>query len=489
MESSKKKIIITYLTISMLRIPIQIIRNRVTVKNQHVSSFRDPSGFVFNDAGTFKRLVSPIYFKQYHELKNSGFYNKLFEAGLLIPHEEISESKIEIILKPEHILFITYPYEWSFNQYKEAALLTLKLQKYSLEHGFSLKDASAYNVTFHKGRAVFLDTLSFDFYRENAPWRAYKQFVSHFLGPLVLSHYHGSRQLMLMSNYLDGIPLKLISSMLPKKTKFSPFLYSNIHLPAKFEAKYSHDSKVQSKKGKLSKAGQIKIVDSLYAYIKDLKLNEISEWGDYYSKINYSDTAFSKKAELVNGWVKSLAPKTVMDLGGNDGTFVRRLACKIEQALVCDIDNNAVDFNYVQMKKQKESYMLPMVIDILNPSPAIGLNNEERASFIDRITNFGPDITLALAIIHHMTLSGNVPFELSVKFFSKFSKYLIIEFPLGGDSWVERLLDTKDEFRDHFDFYTLENFEKAYEKHFKLLEKVQIPGSNRVMYLMKNKND
>ena len=129
-----------------------------------------------------------------------------------------------------------------------------------------------------------------------------------------------------------------------------------------------------------------------------------------------------------------------------------------------------------------------MVIDLLNPSPAIGLNNEERASFIDRISNFNPDVTLALALIHHMTLSGNVPFELSVKFFSKFSRNLIIEFPKREDSWVERLLETKDEFRNHFDFYSIENFESTYYKHFNLVEKIQIQGTNRVMYLMKNKD-
>jgi len=148
--------------------------------NLHASSFRDPSGTVFLDDGIVKRLINPIYFKQYQALKESGFFNKLFNNNLLIKHEEVSSSDDKIVIEPEQIPFISYPYEWSFNQYKAAALLTLKIQKYCLNHGFSLKDASAYNVTFHKGRAIFIDTLSFDFYKENTPWRAYKQFISHF---------------------------------------------------------------------------------------------------------------------------------------------------------------------------------------------------------------------------------------------------------------------------------------------------------------------
>ena len=195
-------------------------------KKAHSSSFRDPSGYVFTENGEIKRAINPIYFKQYRALTDSGFYNNLFKNELLIRHEEVENTDEQIVISAEKIPFITYPYEWSFNMYKEAALLTLKIQKYSLEHGFSLKDASAFNVTFYKGKAVFIDTLSFDFYEEDSPWRAYKQFITHFFGPLVLAHYHGAQQLKLLSNFIDGIPVKMISSMLPFSTKLSPMLYS-----------------------------------------------------------------------------------------------------------------------------------------------------------------------------------------------------------------------------------------------------------------------
>ncbi|WP_179022464.1 class I SAM-dependent methyltransferase [Winogradskyella forsetii] len=457
----------------------------MNAKNAHSSSFRDPSGFIFVEDGDIKRVINPIYFKQYTALTDRGFYNTLFKNDLLIPHIELTNSEQHIILKAEKIPFVTYPYEWSFNMYKEAALLTLKLQKFSLEHGFSLKDASAFNITFHNGKAIFIDTLSFDFYTDNSPWRAYKQFITHFFGPLVLAHYHGAQQLKLLSNFIDGIPVKMISSMLPLKTKFSPVLYSNIHLLAKLEDKHNEDYNGESKVASLSKKGQLNIIKSLYDYIKKLDLKEHSEWGNYYDKTNYTDAAFVKKSDIINNWVNTIQPGRLIDIGGNDGTFVRKLDGNFNTALVCDIDNNAVDFNHKAMKLNKEQYMLPFVLDVLNPSAAIGLNNTERDSFLNRIKALAPDVTLALAVIHHMSLSGNVPFSESAKFFSSFSKYLIIEFPKRDDSWVQRLLDNKADFRDYFEFYNVDNFEKAYSEYFEILEKKAIEGSERLIYLLK----
>ena len=456
----------------------------MNAKNAHSSSFRDPSGYVYTEKGDIKRVIKPIYFKQYNALTDSGFYNTLFKNELLIPHKELTTTSEEIIIKAEKIPFITYPYEWSFNMYKEAALLTLKLQKYSLDNGFSLKDASAFNITFYKGKAIFIDTLSFDFYTENSPWRAYKQFITHFL---LLAHYHGADQLKLLSNFIDGIPVRTISSMLPFKTKLNPILYSNIHLLAKLEDKHNEDYEGETKEATLSKKGQLNIIETLYNYIKKLELKEYSEWGNYYDKTNYTSDAFIKKSEIINNWMDSIRPERIIDIGGNDGTFVRKLNSNVKTALVCDIDNNAVDFNHKTMKLNKEQFMLPFVIDVLNPSAAIGLNNKERDSFLNRIKSLAPDVTLALAVIHHMSLSGNVPFRESAKFFSSFSKHLIIEFPKREDSWVQRLLNNKADFKNHFDFYNSNNFENSYSDYFEIVKKETILNSERVLYLLKKK--
>lgn len=457
------------------------------INTSHEASFRDPCGYMFYDGKILRRAINPIYFPQYHKLKESGFFNTLIKKGLLIGHEETSVSEERIIITPEHIPFITNPYEWSFEQFRHAALLTLQIQKYALSKGFILKDASAYNVTFHKGKPIFIDTLSFDFYVEDTPWRAYKQFITYFFGPLVLAKYHGSEIFKMLQTHIDGIPVKLIASMLPGKTKLSSTLYTNIHLLAKMESKHSEDYKAETKVAKLSKKAQNNILTSLFDYIKKLKLNEASEWGDYYEKTNYDDQAFEAKKQLIKEWVLPLNAQKLIDIGGNDGTFAREFLSVVKDVIVTDIDSNSVGYNYHQVQRNNEENMLPFVSDMLQPAPGLGFNNTERNSLIERLAIYGPDVTLALAIIHHITLSGNVPFYKSAEFFAKFSKHLVIEFPKREDSWVESLLVRKREFINHFDFYNETNFREEYSLFFQLEKKQAISGTQRVLYHFKNK--
>jgi hypothetical protein len=451
------------------------------------ASFRDPSGYVFIEDGILKRSINPVYFKQYQALKEQGVFKTLFKNELLISHQEHSVSDECIIITPEEIPFITNPYEWSFLQYKQAALLTLKIHKYALSKGFILKDASAYNVTFNKGKPIFIDTLSFDFYQEDTPWRAYKQFIMHFLGPLLLAKYHGTDIFRMMQTHIDGLPVQLISSLLPFKTKFNSTIFTNIHLLAKMERKHSEDYDAKTKIAKLSKKAHQNIIDSLYDFIKKLSLNQATEWGDYYNKTNYDPQAFEAKKELIKQWVLPIKPKKLIDVGGNDGTFARTLAKEIPHVIVTDIDSNAVDYNQEQIAKNNEQNMLAFVSDVLQPSPGIGFNNTERTSLIERLKVYSPDVTLALALIHHITLSGNVPFEKTANFFASFSKQLVIEFPTREDSWVTSLLVRKREFINHFDFYNIANFEAAFKKEFNLLKKEPIKGTQRVLFLFSKK--
>ena len=453
----------------------------------HEASFRDPSGYMFYDGDILRRRINPIYFKQYYALKEQGIFKTLIKNKLLIAHEETAVSEDSIVITPEPIPFITNPYEWSFEQYKHAALHTLQVHKYALSKGFILKDASAYNITFHKGKPIFIDTLSFDFYEEGTPWRAYKQFISHFFGPLVLAKFHGTKVLQMMQTHIDGIPVDLIASMLPSKTKLSATLFTNIHLLAKAEGKHNKDYKAETKTVSLSLKAQNNIIDSLFNYIKKLSIEETTEWGDYYTKTNYEKAAFANKAAIIKEWVAIEQPKKLIDVGGNDGTFAREVLNTVQDVLVTDIDPEAVGQNYKLALKNKEQNMLAFVCDVLQPAPGIGFNNTERDSLITRLLNYAPDVTMALALIHHITLSGNVPFVKSAQFFASFAHTLIIEFPKRDDSWVESLLVRKREFIQHFDFYNEADFEAGYSTLFTIEKKMAVAGTERIMYLMKRK--
>ena len=453
--------------------------------NRITSSFRDPSGHVYKEGEHIRRMINPIYFSQYNALKTAGFYDLLFEKRYLIRHTEISTSESKIILQAETIPFISYPYEWSFLQYKHAALLTLKLQKFCLQHNFTLKDASAFNVTFHKGKPVFIDTLSFDFYSEGSPWNAYKQFITHFLGPLVLTKYYGHDFLKTLATDIDGIPLEKLSKLLPAKTYLNPTLLTNIHLLARYDRKYS--GKENSKKQMLSKSSQIRLVDSLYDYIKKLRMSSETEWGKYYLQTNYNDASHIAKKKLTAKWFSSFDGDSVVDIGGNDGTFAREFSRKSGFVVVADVDANAVEQNYRQTIKHKEQNILPIVADVLNPASGFGFNNAERFSLIDRLSSLNLDGCVALAVIHHITLSGNIPFRMSADFFAKLAPNLLIEFPSREDSWVRFLLDSKREAREHFDFYNEQEFEAAYLPLFDIIKKEAIPDSHRTLYTMQRR--
>jgi hypothetical protein len=260
------------------------------------ASFRDPSGFMFRRDGVLYRQINQHYKGQYDQLVQSGLLDVLWKQGLLIPHEEVliepsvPESAYKII-KPVELPFISYPYEWCFSQYKDAALATLQIQKIAFEKGFILKDSSAYNIQFYQGRAVLIDTLSFEPYQAGEPWVAYRQYCQHFLSPLALMAHTDIRLSQLMRVYIDGIPLDLASKLLPGSTKFNLGLNLHIHTHAAAQLKYADDTSAKSQnKGQMTKVAFLGLVDSLESTTKGLALKGVkTEWGNYYDATNYTE--------------------------------------------------------------------------------------------------------------------------------------------------------------------------------------------------------
>jgi len=454
------------------------------------SSFRDPSGFLFTQDGVMYRQINNAYKENYDLLTKSGLYKKLVAEDLLIPHEETDKKFAETqeaykVIKPEKIPFISYPYEWCFSQLKDAALTTLKIQKIALDHGVSLKDASAFNIQFFKGRSVLIDTLSFEKFTEK-PWVAYKQFCQHFLAPLALMSYTDVNLNKLSELFIDGVPLQLATKLLPIRTKFKPSLLIHIHLHAATQKKYAGKSiKKEAVARKFSLRSFLGLIDSLEGAIKSLRWEpKGTEWADYYEdKINYTPSSLRDKANIVEGFINISKPKNVWDLGANTGLFSRIASEKGIPTISSDIDPAAVEINYKTVVEKNETNILPLLIDLTNPSPAVGWNNNERDSFLSR----GPaDTILALALVHHLAISNNLPLGLLAEFFSSMCRWLIIEFVPKEDSQVQKLLSSRE---DIFPGYTKENFEKEFSKYFVIKKPVGIKNSRRILYLMKVKNN
>ncbi len=454
-------------------------------KQNIAGSFRDPSGFLFKENGKIYRRINKVYADDYEQLMSSGLYNNLVKNHLLIPHietklKDTDDDLFYKIIQPELIKFISYPCEWSFSQLKDAALTTLNIQKISMEHGMSLKDSTAYNIQFWNGKPVLIDTLSFEKYKEGEPWVAYKQFCQHFLLPLVLMSYTDIRLSQLFRIYIDGIPLDLGAKLLPRKTRFKFSIFAHIHLHAKSQKKY--EDKTIEKKSRISKFKLLALIDSLETTIKNLKWNpKGTEWADYYDITNYSSDAFKCKKDYIEEFLKSINPASVWDLGANTGIFSRIASEKNIPTISFDVDPAAVEKNYQICKEKNETNILPLILDLTNPSGGIGWANQERMSFIER----GPvDAVFALALIHHLAISNNLPLINIAEFFSSICKFLIIEFVPKSDSQVKKLLLTRE---DIFDKYDKENFEKDFDNYFNNRKCLKIEGSERYLYLMEKK--
>jgi ribosomal protein L11 methylase PrmA len=453
---------------------------------QLTASFRDPSGFLFSRGGVLYRQVNRAYEQEYARLIESGLYEKLVKAGLLIPHVEVNqppavEEPALKVIQPDRVPFISYPYEWSFGELKSAALATLSIQKRALKLGMSLKDASAYNIQFVHGKATLIDTLSFEMYNEGEPWVAYRQFCQHFLAPLALMALKDIRLNQLLRVYIDGVPLDLASTLLPLKTRFNFGLLTHIHLHSGAQKKYSGEE-VKSRGGSMSKHAMTGLIESLESTIQKLDWTPRgTEWGNYYDITNYSEAAFEHKKQLVDEWTKHIQPALAWDLGANNGVFSRVVSEVCPCVISFDIDPAAVEQNYRQVKADKTENILPLLLDLTNPTPAIGWANQERDSLAAR----GPaDMVLALAVLHHLAISNNVPLPQLADFFTVTGKWLVIEFVPKPDSQVQKLLAAR---KDIFPNYTRAGFETAFKEQFQIHEAVEIRESERILYLMESK--
>ena len=451
------------------------------------SSFRDPSGFLFTQRGILFRQINQCAKDDYNELISSGLYKELVDKGLLVSHVEtdkpayLPENAFKII-RPELIPFISYPYEWSFSQLKDAALLTLEIQKISIEHGMTLKDASGFNIQFIGYRPVFIDTLSFSIYEKDQPWIAYRQFCKHFLATLSLMRYKDITLNRLLSLHIDGIPLELASTLLPFKTCLNIGLFLHIHCHARSEKYYANETDLDKLKTSrpVSKRAQLGIIDNLLTTIQHMQApGKTLEWTDYYSNTNYETEAFKEKQKFVETNISSIKPKMVWDLGANVGVFSELAAKYSKYVLAMDMDATCVENNFQRIKHSSRLNILPLVIDLSNPSPAIGWQNKERDSLLQR----GPvDIILALALIHHLVISNNLTMPQLCKFFSETCDNLIIEFVPKSDSQVKKLLMTRE---DIFTDYNQSSFENTFLVHFDILNKQKLSGSERTIYLMR----
>jgi hypothetical protein len=447
-------------------------------------SFRDPAGFVFRRDGVLYRQVNKSYSPTFDRLRQSGFLRDLQRDALLVGHEELGTAYASTpdaltVLRPNVVPFISYPYEWCFGQLRDAALLTLEVQRRALDAGFILRDASAYNVQYIGGTAVFIDSLSFGVYTDGQPWQAYGQFCEHFLAPLALMAAHDPRLGAIQRAFADGIPLDLASTLLGPTTWLRPGLFLHIHAHARSRKKFAHDA--GSQRGRtLPVASLRRLINHLRETVEGLTLDPAgTTWADYEQENNYSVEAATEKKDIIRSILVQIAPATVWDLGANTGQF-STLGPSGARVVAIDGDHAAVERHYRRIRNQN-AFVLPLVMDLANPSPGRGWAHAERMSLAER----GPaDAILALALIHHLVLSANVPMDAVAEWLSGLTRFAVVEFVPPDDEQVQRLTAGRTE-PTHA--YSEPEFRRAFDRHFEFCESFPMTGTGRVLHLLEVK--
>lgn len=451
-------------------------------------SFRDPSGTVFITDERVLRSIMASAAPNYEAVRASGILAELADDGLVISQRavdpgalgELAPGAVHVV---EHPLlpFVSYPYEWCFGALKDAALLHLVIHERCLDRGFSMSDASAYNVQFIGSTPLFIDTLSFRPYVEGELWTGHRQFCEQFLNPLLLraeckvpfnAWYRGN---------LEGIPVSELARILPFRAKFKWNVLKHVVLQAKFQQSASGSkspSASRLRKIKLPLPTFLGMLTGLRRWIERLAPVGLAktQWQDYAEANSYAAEEVDQKSRFVAEFVAALQPAMVWDLGCNTGHFAR--VCLEHGARTCvgfDFDIGAVEIAYQRAKAQKLNFF-PVLLDATNPSPNQGWAQSERKGLIER----GPaDALVALALVHHLAIAKNIPLDSLVDWFVGLAPSGVIEFVEKSDPMVQTMLSLR---KDIFPYYTKDVFEHLLSQRARIHRQATISVAGRTVY-------
>ncbi|GBD10926.1 hypothetical protein HRbin23_00576 [bacterium HR23] len=452
------------------------------------ASFRDPDGSVYLVGERVIRAFLPEGARKWAILKASGLLEDLLQRGLVLAYEEkalkdIPELQEEApgvcaIVEHPRLPFLSYCYEWPFSMLKDAGVCTLEVAERALERGFILKDATPYNIQFLGARPVLIDLASLEPYREGEPWRAYHQFCCLFLNPLLLEATTGVPFQPWLRGALGGLRPTDLAPLLPWRWRMRPFVFTHVVAQAWLERHFASDVAQEGHRPlpRVEREQVLRLLRSLRRGLERLRPRKPAGlWARYQEECHYHPEAQRAKEAFVEGALQSLRPRVVWDLGCNIGHYSLLAARYADLVVGMDSDIQAVDLFY-QRVREKARNVLPLVMDLLDPSPNRGWAEEERRGLAQR----GPaDLVLCLALVHHLAIQGNLPFGHLVRWLARVGRAVVVEFVPKEDPRAHNLLRWRE---DVFPWYTQGAFETALEECFTIRERFALPHSGRVLY-------
>jgi SAM-dependent methyltransferase len=462
-------------------------------------SFRDPDSAVFRDGDKVLRGLSGEAADDWDRLAATAFFPRLVEAGKVVGTTPYSGDAPPSprgapwakVLEHERIPVVSYPYEWPFAMLRAAAEVHLEVLAAALDEGLSLKDGTAYNVQFVGSRPTFIDVGSFE--PSSGPWPGYRQFCQTMLFPLMVQAHLGVPYHAMLRGSVDGVSASDVTGMFSGLRRFRKGVLRNVTLHSVLERRVTTAS--ETVKADLEASGYTtdlaKVVTrKLLKLVSGLEVakrgsasdRDHSVWSDYRDTCSYSDDDAKAKLAFVRTALAEGDHRVVLDLGANDGEYSYIAAEVAEQVVAVDGDEKVIDLLYRRLRSEGNETILPLVMNLVDPSGGIGWRNRERAPFVDRVR---PDVTMALALVHHLSIAANVPLPEVVAWLASFGGRVVVEFPHTDDVQVKRLLANKP--AGLFDDYQRDRFEALLVEQFLVHRQETLPGGTRTIYLVEPK--
>jgi ribosomal protein L11 methylase PrmA len=466
-------------------------------------SFRDREGRVFYHRGKVCRALSAQALEAWQELAASHFFPRLMAEGRVVESQKIDFDETYLralsphwkaVLEHRRIPFISYPYEWPFSMLKDAALLQLDLLHQALQEDFVLKDSTPYNVQWQGTSPVFIDVVSFERLPQGDPWVGYLQFCQLFLYPLLLTARCDVAFHPWLRGSLDGISPLEIDRLLGWRDRLRPGGFADVYLQARLQEKTARAEHAELLSADGGDVGSLRTELRRAGFKKELIVGNVkrlqnivgglrwqpatSQWSDYTNESSYDTTEQTAKEGFVGTIAAQRHWPVVWDLGCNTGTFSRLVAQHADTVIALDADHLAVESLYRELRSSDDpsaAKILPLVGNLVDPSPNLGWRLGERRALTGRPQ---PNLILALALIHHVVLTGNVPLPEFLDWLAGLGGELILEWVDRKDGMVERLLRNKE---DIYHDYTAEVFNEHLERRFEVLGRRTLHAGTRTL--------
>lgn len=403
-------------------------------------SFRDPDSRVFTAGGRVYRGLSEHGAKIDAEVRQCGLMADLVARGLLVDNDRVEGVDVpeavpsHAVVESRRVPVVSYPGEWSFAMLRDAALVALDANLIALEHGFILKDASAFNVTFNGSAPVLIDVSSFEHF--SGLWNAYAQFCDHFLAPLLLEAYGGVPFQEVIRSSVAGMPIVHLDGLLRGRARWRRGVPTHVRMRARAERRAQAADTNERRRYReinLPVGAVTNTVRSMRSLVARLRSRASSTWSSYEADLPYAGEAIDAKMRFIGEAVRRAHDVSLaLDVGCNAGMYSKILGERFGAVVAIDVDPGVVDAVY----RAHHPSLTPLVVDVTNPTPAFGWRGVERTSFNDRVR---PTFSSWLAVAHHLCLGQGIPLPEIVDLIVTITPEAVVEFVHTDDPMVSRI--------------------------------------------------